>query len=346
MNRMLKVFTGVLVSVLGASVFAEGTLINGAGSTFAAPLYNRWASEFKQINADAKVNYQALGSGAGVQQFLKKTVDFGASDDPLKNEEMESAGEPVLNIPTALGSIVITYNVPGLVMKNNQGIRLNADLIDKIYRGKIANWNDPQLAKINPGVVFPKDMPIIVLHRADGSGTTAVFTEYMSKKNKDWEKEIGRGKAVKFPVGQAGKGNDGVTALLKQNPGSLAYVEMTYAKLNKFPVALLQNLAGEFVEPSIESIQLAAAKSLKSMPADFRVSLTDASGKGVYPLASFTYLLVRKSVAQEKKMIFDFINYGFSESGRKVTTELFYAPIPKELATKVQTAMKGLVAKK
>ena len=341
----LKLFLLSFATALSSATFAESVLINGAGSTFAAPLYNRWASEFKKVNADAKINYQAMGSGAGVQQFLKKTVDFGASDDPLKNEEMESAAEPVLNVPMALGSIVITYNVPGLAVKNNQGIRLNAEVIDKIYRGKIVNWNDPQLAKLNPGVTFPKDMAIVVLHRADGSGTTAVFTEYMAKKSKDWEKEIGRGKTVKFPVGQAGKGNDGVTALLKQNPGSIAYVEMNYAKLNNFPVAALQNAAGEFIEPSIQSIQAAAAKSIKAMPADFRVSLTDVAGKGVYPLSSFTYILLRKSVLQEKKMITEFINYGLSDDGRKVTSELYYAPIPKELAVKVQAAMKKLAAK-
>lgn len=345
MNRFLTsvlLFIIISFSPIGS---AKGILINGAGSTFAAPLYNRWASEFRKINADAKINYQALGSGAGVQQFLKKTVDFGASDDPLKNDEIQSAGEPVMNIPTALGSIVITYHVPGLVAKDGKGLRLNADAIDKIYRGKIVNWNDPQLAKLNPGVVFPKDMPIVVLHRADGSGTTAVFTEYMVKKSKEWEKEIGRGKAVKFPVGQAGKGNDGVTALLKQNPGSVAYVEMTYAKLNKFPVASLQNAEGEFIEPSIESNQVAAAKSIKTMPADFRVSLTDASGKGAYPLTAFTYILVRKSVAQEKPMIFEFINFGFGETGIKTATELHYAPLPKELTTKIQAAMAKLVAK-
>ena len=345
MNLRLASLMWMVAVTFVSTAFADDILINGAGSTFAAPLYNRWASEFRKSNPSSKINYQALGSGAGVQQFLKKTVDFGASDDPLKNEEIESAGEPVMNIPTALGSIVITYNVPSLVTKNNQGIRLNADIIDKVYRGKIVNWNDPQIAKLNPGVVFPKDQMIIVLHRADGSGTTAVFTEYMSKKSKDWEKEIGRGKSVKFPVGQAGKGNDGVTALLKQNPGSMAYVEMTYAKLNNFPMASLQNSAGEFVEPSIDSIQQAAAKSLKSMPADFRVSITDAAGKGVYPLSSFTYMLVRKSVAKDKKAIFDFINWGFSEDGRKVTTELHYAPLPKDLTTKVTTAMRKFTAK-
>ncbi len=344
MNRLLLSGLLFLAIAFTSTAFSQN-LINGAGSTFAAPLYNRWASEFRKTNADAKINYQGMGSGAGVQQFLKKTVDFGASDDPLKNEEIQAAGEPVMNIPMALGSIVITYNVPGLTTKDGKGLRLNADVIDKIYRGKIVNWNDPQLTKLNPGTVFPKDMPIVVLHRADGSGTTAVFTEYMVKKSKDWEKEIGKGKAVKFPVGQAGKGNDGVTALLKQNPGSVAYVEMTYAKLNKFPVASLLNAAGEFVEPSVESNQLAAAKSIKSMPADFRVSLTDATGKGVYPLTAFTYILVRKSIAQEKKMIFDFINFGFSDAGSKAATELHYAPLPKELTAKIQTAMNKLVAK-
>lgn len=344
MNQLLKMFIFCLALTVGQSAFAD-VLINGAGSTFAAPLYNRWAAEFRKVNAEAKINYQGMGSGAGVQQFLKKTVDFGASDDPLKNEEIQSAGEPVINIPVALGSIVITYNVPGLVMKDKKGLRLDADLIDKMYRGKIVNWNDPQLAKLNPGVVFPKDMPIVVLHRADGSGTTAVFTEYMAKKSKDWEKEIGRGKTVKFPVGQAGKGNDGVTALLKQNPGSVAYVEMNYAKLNSFPVAVLKNSLGEFVEPSIESIQVSAKTSLKLMPADFRTSITDAPGKGAYPLASFTYILVRKSLAQEKKLIFEFINFGLSEQGSKAASELYYAPIPKELTAKVQAAMKKLIAK-
>lgn len=343
MNTLKNMILCLMLST-GHSLFAD-VLINGAGSTFAAPLYNRWASDFRATNPQAKINYQSMGSGAGVQQFLKKTVDFGASDDPMKDEEIKTAGEPVLNIPTALGSIVITYNVPGLVLKNNQGIRLTAELIDQIYRGKISNWNDPQIAKNNPGVEFPKNLPIIVLHRADGSGTTAVFTEYMVKKSKGWEKEIGRGKMVKFPVGQAGKGNDGVTALLKQNPGSIAYVEMTYAKLNKFPLASLKNQAGEFIEPSIESIQLAAAKSVKGMPADFRTSLTDMNGKGVYPLSSFTYILVRKSVVQEKPMIFEFINFGFSEAGKKSATELFYAPVPKELVGKIQTAMKQLAAK-
>lgn len=341
------IFSGLLflAATFSPSSFSESVLINGAGSTFAAPLYNRWASEFRKVSAGAKINYQSMGSGAGVQQFLKKTVDFGASDDPLKNDEIQSAGEPVMNIPTALGSIVITYNVPGLTTKDGKGLRLNADVIDKIYRGKISNWNDPAIAKLNPGTVFPKDMPIVVLHRADGSGTTAVFTEYMVKKSKDWENTIGRGKTVKFPVGQAGKGNDGVTALLKQNPGSVAYVEMTYAKLNKFPVASLQNAVGEFIEPSIESNQAAASKSIKTMPEDFRVSLTDAAGKGAYPLTSFTYILVRKSVAQEKKLIFDFINFGFSDAGVKAASELHYAPLPKELTAKVQAAMTKLVAK-
>ncbi len=315
----------------GAS--AQSLLITGAGATFPYPLYSKWFSTYHDLHPELSFNYQSIGSGGGIQQLTAGTVDFGASDAPLTDEEWKKIPD-VVHIPTVLGAVVVTYNVPV------GGLRLTPDALAGIFLGKITRWNDPAIAAANPGEKLP-DTAIAVMHRADGSGTTNIFTDYLSKVSPDWKQKVGMGKSVKWPTGLGGKGNEGVTALVKQMPGAIGYVELAYAKQNKLPAAALRNRAGSFVLPSIESTSAAAAGV--ELPPDFRVSVTDAAGKDSYPIASFTYLLVHKNSTDPQKgpALVQFLWWAVHD-GQKYAAPLDYAPLPQPVVAKVSKVIEGL----
>lgn len=329
-----------LVSVLATIAFfspqahaASPLLINGAGATFPYPIYAKWFHEYGKANPHVRFNYQSIGSGGGIRQITEKTVDFGASDAPLTNEELSKLSSPLLHIPTVIGAVVITYNVPGI----SHGLKLDGTLIVDIYQGTVTQWNDPRIAALNPKLSLPS-LPIIVMHRSDGSGTTFVFTEYLAKVNSSWKKNVGMGKSVSWPVGLGAKGNEGVTGLVKQTPGAIGYVELGYAKQNNLAVALVKNKSGTFVEPTINTISAAAARV--SLPADFRVSLTDASGTSAYPISAFTYLLVYKNQTDALKgtELKKFLSWAISD-GQKLAPALHYAPLPTTVTEKVRRTL-------
>jgi len=313
--------------------------LTGAGATFPAPLYQAWFDDYnKKVASKVRINYQSIGSGGGVQQFTAKTVDFGASDAPLSDDELKAAGADALHIPMVLGSVVMTYKVDGVSGK----INLDGDTVAKIYLGTIKKWSDPALASLNPGVKFP-DKDIQVAYRSDGSGTSFVFTDWLSKVSADWKAKVGTSKNPTWPAGQGGKGNEGVTNLVTQTPNSIGYVELSYAMATKLPFADLKNKSGKFVTPSIDSTSAAAAGV--SIPDDYRVSITDPSGDGAYPDASITYLLVRKSYdsCSKAKPLVDMLWWAFHDSGAAATTkELFYAPIPASLLPRVEATLKSI----
>jgi phosphate transport system substrate-binding protein len=299
-------------------------LINGAGATFPYPIYSQWFDVYAQANPNVHFNYQSIGSGGGIKQFLNRTVDFGASDAPMSDEQLKQSSVKILHFPTVLGADVITYNVPDLA----SGLKLTGPLIADIFMGKVSKWNDDAIVKLNPGLKLP-DAPIVVCHRSDGSGTTYVFADYLSKVSPDWSKEVGKSTAVKWPMGLGGKGNEGVTALVQQTTGAIGYVELIYAVQNKLPVAQLQNHDGAWVNASIDSVTAAAAGAAANMPSDFRVSITDAPGAGSYPISSFTYLLVyaQQTDATKGKALKEFLKWMLA-NGQQYAPQLSYAPLP------------------
>jgi len=276
----------LLVCLAFALPLLGQTQLNGAGATFPYPMYSKWFSEYNKLHPDVQINYQSIGSGGGIRQVLNGTVDFGASDGPMSDEQLKEAKTKILHIPTVMGAVVPAYNVPGVSAE----IKFTPEVLANIFLNKIGNWNDPAIAKINPGVTFP-NQPIIVIHRSDGSGTTFIFTDYLSKISKEWDTTVGKGTSVKWPPGIGGKGNEGVAGQIRQLEGSIGYVELIYAVQNKIQYGVVKNAAGEFVKASLEGVTEAAA-SAKSMPADFRVSITNAPGKTAYPISSFTWLLI------------------------------------------------------
>ena len=317
------------------------TLINGAGATFPYPLYAKWFSEYRKANPEVEINYQSIGSGGGIRQFIEKTVDFGATDAPMSDEQLARAGAPVLHIPTVLGAVVLTYNLPNAP----KGLKLTPDIVADAFLGKVTKWNDPRITALNPGVKLEGD--ILIVHRSDGSGTTNIFTDYLSKVSPDWKAKAGTGTAVKWPVGLGGKGNEGVAGLIKQTPGSLGYVELIYAETNKLPYATLKNKAGTFVQPTLAAVTAAADGALKAMPDDFRISLANADGKDAYPISGFTYLLVWKSMpdAAKAERLVKFLSWAVND-GQKLAGALQYAPLPKSLATKVEAKIKTIEVKR
>lgn len=335
-----KLATGFLLLLGLASVHAQAAdaiLINGAGATFPAPIYTKWFQDYNKANPKVEINYQSIGSGGGIKQLTAKTVDFGASDAPMTDLEMKSAGAPVLHIPTVLGAVVLSYNVPGL----NQSIRLNGEIVSEIYRGLITKWNDPKIVALNKDAKLP-NQSIVPVYRSDSSGTTSVFTEYLAKVSEPWKTGIGSGKAVKWPVGLGGKGNEGVTGQVKNTPGAIGYVELSFALSEKLPMADVKNKAGNFVTPSIQSVSEAAAGALKTMPDDFRVSITDPAGKNAYPIAAFTYLLVYKTMPGVKgQELVKFLNWAL-ENGQKSAPQLAYAPLPESMIGKVKNKVKEI----
>jgi phosphate transport system substrate-binding protein len=311
------------------------TTLNGAGATFPYPMYSKWFNEYHNAHPDIQINYQSIGSGGGIRQVLAGTVDFGASDGPMSDEQLAQAKVKILHIPTVLGAVVPAYNVPGISAEVN----FTPDVLAGIFLGRITNWNDKAIAAANKDVKFP-DQPIIVVHRSDGSGTTYIFTDYLSKISSDWANGPGRGTSIKWPVGLGGKGNEGVAGTVRQMAGAIGYVELIYAVQNKIPYGPVKNASGAFVKASLESVTAAAA-SVKSMPADFRVSITNAPGKDAYPIASFTWLLIpaQSKDAAKGKIIADFLNW-MVDDGQKMTASLTYAPLPGNVAEKVKAEIK------
>jgi phosphate transport system substrate-binding protein len=302
--------------------------LNGAGATFPYPIYDKWFREYASATG-VRINYQSKGSGAGIQQLLAGTVDFGASDGPMSTEEMARAKGPVLHFPSVLGADVVTYNLPEL----KAPLRLSGPLIADIYLGKVTKWNHPALAALNPGVALPS-RDILVVHRSDGSGTTYVFTDYLSAVSPEWAAGPGRGKEVRWPVGIGAQGNEGVAGQVKQTPSTIGYVELAYAHTNQLPVAHVRNAAGEFVEPSIATITAAAQGAIAALPpdTDYRVSIVDAKGTGVYPISSFTWLLVHEQQPDSVKgrKLVDFLRWMYS-AGQGYAPALDYAPLPPAL---------------
>jgi phosphate transport system substrate-binding protein len=311
-----------------------GADLTGAGATFPYPIYSKWFSDYANATG-IKINYQSIGSGGGIRQISEQTVDFGASDGPMSDEEMAKAkGGPILHIPTVLGADVITYNVPGVTAV----LKLTPDVIADIFMGRVKKWNDSRLASLNPGVTLP-NQDILVVHRSDGSGTTYIFTDYLDRVSPAWHSGVGKGKEVKWPVGLGGKGNEGVSGQVKQTPGAVGYVELAYAKQNQLPAAAVRNKAGRYVVASVPAVTAAAAGVAQSLPpnTDYRVSIVDAPGAESYPISSFTWILVyqhQRDAVKGKKLV-DFLNWALTE-GEKSAPALDYAPLPAEMATTVK----------
>jgi len=319
---------------LAVPVLAQTTL-NGAGATFPYPMYSKWFNEYHNLHSDIQINYQSIGSGGGIRQVLAGTVDFGASDGPMTDEQLGQSKIKILHVPTVLGAVVPAYNVPGV----SGEIKFTPDVLANIFLGKINNWNDKAIAAANPGVKFP-DQAIIVVHRSDGSGTTYIFTDYLSKISPDWQGSVNKGTSVKWPVGLGGKGNEGVAGVVRQMQGAIGYVELIYAVQNNIPYGEVRNSSGSFVKASLDSVTAAAA-SVKSMPADFRVSITNAPGKDAYPISSFTWLLIpaESKDPAKGKILADFLNWMVTD-GQKMTSALSYAPLPDNVVQKVKEAIK------
>ncbi len=324
----------LLCVVLAVPAFGQTTL-NGAGATFPNPMYQKWFSEYHKAHPDIQFNYQSIGSGGGIRQVLAQTVDFGASDGPMTDQQLSEAKTKILHIPTVLGAVVPAYNIPGV----NTELKFTPEALAGIFLGKITSWNDPAIAKANPGVNLP-NQTIIVVHRSDGSGTTYIFTDYLSKVSSEWANGPGKGTSVKWPVGLGGKGNEGVAGMIRQMQGGIGYIELIYAVQNKIDYGLVRNAAGTFIKASLESVTAAAA-SAKSMPADFRVSITNAPGKDAYPISSFTWLLIpeHSKDAAKGKILANFLNW-MVDDGQKMTADLTYAPLPENVAEKVKGAIK------
>jgi phosphate transport system substrate-binding protein len=315
------------------------TTLNGAGATFPNPIYSKWFSEYHKLHPDIEVNYQSIGSGGGIRQVTEGTVDFGASDMPMTDGQLTEAQTKlktnVLNIPSVLGAVVPAYNIPGV----SGDVKFTPDALAGIFLGRITKWNDKAITGVNPGVNFP-DKDIIVVHRSDGSGTTFIWTDYLSKVSPEWKSGVGSNTSVKWPVGLGGKGNEGVAGLIRQMQGGIGYVELIYALQNNIPYGSVRNAAGTFLKASLDGVTAAAASAPK-MPPDFRVSITDAPGKDAYPISSFTWLLIpqQSKDAAKGKILADFLNW-MATDGQKMTAALSYAPLPESLVQKEKETIK------
>ena len=328
----------LVVAVTAGPYRADAQLLmNGAGATFPYPIYSKWFDEYTKVDPGVRFNYQSIGSGGGIRQISERTVDFGASDGPMTDEQLKKAPSELFHIPTVLGADVATYNLPG-----SPKLRFTGEVLADIFLGKITKWNDERIASMNPGVSLPNE-PLLVVHRSDGSGTTYIWVDYLSKVSKEWERKVGRGTSVNWPVGLGGKGNEGVAGQVKATPGSIGYVELAYAITNKMPVASVKNAAGRFVDPTIESTTAAAAGAAKDMPADFRVSITNAPGENAYPISSFTWLLVYKNQADEAKgkALVKFLWWAMHD-GQKDQAALLYSPLPAPVVAKIEAKIKKI----
>jgi phosphate transport system substrate-binding protein len=317
----------ILNSILISPASAQLT-INGAGATFPYPIYSKWFDEYAKVDPSVRFNYQSIGSGGGQKQIIAQTVDFGASDGPMSDDNLKSAPGKLLHIPTVAGAVVITYNLAG-----NPAVKLDGDAIAGIFLGTIKKWNDPKIAALNSGTTLP-DQEIVVVHRSDGSGTTFIFTDYLSKISADWKSKVGNNTSVNWPTGLGGKGNEGVSGQVKQTPGAIGYVELIYASQNKMPYADLKNIDGAFVKATVDSIT--AAMTTAQIPDDFRFSITNATGKDSYPIAGATWLLVyeqQKDAAKGRKLA-EFLRWSVTK-GEEMAKQLDYAPLPEDLRQRV-----------
>lgn len=337
-TRSLSTF--VALCLMAASLQAQQTL-TGAGATFPTPIYQRWFTEYARTH-QVRINYQSIGSGGGIRQFSQGTVDFGASDAPMSDTMIAGVNGNVVHIPTVLGAVVVTYNLPSL---GTTKLRLDGATISDIFLGRIVRWNDPRVASLNPGTRLPA-ADIVVVHRSDGSGTSFVFTDYLSKVSPDWKRQVGANTAVNWPTGLGGKGNEGVTQQVRQLEGSIGYVELVYASANSLPYAQVKNAEGEFVLPTLETVSAAAAGARLNANTDFRVSITNPAGRKSYPIASFTWLLIKKdnSDAAKGKIIRDFLNYMTSAPAQQLAASIGYAPLPRPVVALVQARIRTLTA--
>ena len=331
---MRRLMTLLLCALFALPVVGQTTL-NGAGATFPNPMYSKWFSEYHKLHSDVQINYQPIGSGGGIHQVIVGTVDFGASDMPMSDDQLKEAKFKVLNIPTVMGAVVPAYNIPGV----SGEVKFTPEALAGIFLGTITKWNDKAITGANSGANFP-DKDIIVVHRSDGSGTSFIWTDYLSKVSADWKSQVGSGTSVKWPRGLGGKGNEGVAGSIRQLPGSIGYVELIYAAQNNITYGSVRNSSGNFMKASLAGVTAAAASAPK-MPADFRVSITNAPGKDAYPISSFTWLLIpaQSKDAAKGKILNDFLNWMVTD-GQKMTTELTYAPLPDEVVRKVKEAIK------
>ena len=340
MNRMT---TAALALVAGAALpGAAQVQLTGAGATFPNIIYQNWILTYSQSYPDVKLNYQSIGSGGGIRQFSDGTVDFGGTDAPMSDSAIAAINGNVLHIPTVLGAVVAAYNLPDV----SRPVRFSPDVLADIFLGKVTKWNDARLSSINPGVTLP-NQDIIVVHRSDGSGTSFVWTDYLSKVSPEWQQKVGKGPSVNWPVGLGGRGNEGVTTTVRQTPGAIGYIELGYAVVNKVPFGVVRNRSGNWITPSLESVTAAAAGAMKDMgpSTDFRVSITDSPGAQAYPASSFTWLLVHKtySDAAKARALVHFIWWAETE-GQGKTIELGYAPLPKDLRPWIQARLKNITA--
>jgi phosphate transport system substrate-binding protein len=327
-SKLVGVSCGLILMTGSALTASAQMTINGAGATFPYPVYSKWFDEYAKVDSSVRFNYQSIGSGGGQKQILAQTVDFGASDGPMSDDNLAKAPGKILHIPTVAGADVVAYNLPG-----NPALKLDAETIAGIFLGNIKKWNDARLTALNPGVTLP-DQEIVVVHRSDGSGTTYIWTDYLSKISPEWKQKVGTNTSVNWPTGLGGKGNEGVAGQIKQTPGALGYVELIYAIQNKMPYADVKNSAGEFVKPTLESIT--AAMSTAQVPDDFRFSMTNAPGKDSYPIAGATWLLVyeqQKDATKGKKLV-EFLKWAMKE-GEPMAKDLQYAPLPTSLQERV-----------
>jgi len=333
-------FLLVLALGLAAAIAApaQTTQINGAGASFPYPIYTKWFSEYGKVHPDVQINYQSIGSGGGIRQLTAQTVFFGASDGPMTDEQLKGAPGPILHFPTVLGGVVPVYNVDGVTAP----LKFSGKVLADIILGKITKWNDAAITALNPGVKLPAT-DVTVAHRSDGSGTTYIFVDYLSKVSPEFKEKVGVNTSVNWPVGVGGKGNEGVAGLVKQTPGTIGYVELIYAIQNKIPFGSVQNHDGEFLQASLESVTAAASGAAKSMPADFRVSITNAPGKGAYPISSFTWMLFYENPTDKAraKVMVDFMKWALTD-GQKYCAELGYSPLPKEVVALEMEALKKI----
>src|SRR6266404_2569896 len=343
---------GSLIAVLMVAVFAfacsgnsgpasgGAITLQGAGATFPNPLYQKWLSEYGKLHPNVRIDYQSIGSGGGIKQIQAQTVDFGASDAPMTDADLKAAPAEIIHIPTVLGAVVLTYNLQGLA----KPLRFSPDVIADIFLGKITKWNDRRIKADNADANLPAT-DITVVHRAESSGTSFVFTDYLAKISPEWKTKVGADKSPKWPVGQGGKGNEGVTGQIKQQPNTIGYVELAYAVQNKLPTALIKNASGVFVEPSVDAVTAAAAASAATTPDDLRVSITNANGAGVYPISSYTYILAYKaqSDATKGKTLVDFLWWGIHD-GEQFAKDLQYAPLPNEIIKRAEAKINSITA--
>jgi len=330
--------SGVVAVASSCSRSGEGPkVIDGAGATLPFPLYAKWSTEFARVDASVRVNYQPLGSGAGMRQMSDGVIDFGATDEPMTDEQLKRSPIPLVHVPMTIGAVVVTYNIPGV-----SELKLTPDVVADVFRGVVKRWDDPRVRAANPNVDIPAER-ITVVHRADGSGTSATFTAFLSRNSEAWRADVGSGVALRFPVGVGARGNDGVTAYVKSTPYAIGYVELAYARQARLPIALVKNRAGNYVAPSLSSLDRAARSALPRLPEDLRLSIVDSDDEGAYPIAALSFFILPRDAKQRSKAeaLTRFVWWGLHE-GQHYAAALDYAPLPPELVTRAESAVKGL----